>query len=70
MSRTPEGSTKNALQFRMTAFVTFAVLLASSVILSIIACWVREDYEELLHERISDDLTAITRIIEQRLLRV
>lgn len=70
MSRTPEESTKNALQFRMTAFVTFAVLLASSVILSIIACLVRKDDEEQLHERISNDLTAITRIMEQRFLRV
>lgn len=62
--------TRNALQIRMTVYVTFAVLLASSVILSIIAYWVREDYEDMLHERISDDLTAITLVMEQRLLRV
>ncbi len=62
--------TRNALQIQMTAYVTIAVLLASSIILSIIACWVRNDYEELIQERIADDLTAITRIMEQRLLRV
>lgn len=61
---------KNALQIRMTAYVTFAVLLTSSVILLTIALWSRNDYEKLLNERISDDLTAITHIMEQRLLRV
>lgn len=62
--------TRSRLQFRMTVYVTSAVILASAVVLLILASRIRRDYETMLDERISDNLTAITRVMEQRLLRV
>ena len=62
--------TKGGLQIRMTVFVTAAVLLVSALASLIIAGRVRKDIEGILQERISDDLVSITRIMEQRLLRV
>lgn len=59
-----------SLQLRMTVFVTVAVLLGSSVVLSIIAGLSNKASEKLLEERLADDLTAVTRIMEQRLKRV
>lgn len=58
------------LQFRMTLIVTLAVLTVSTVVLVITASFIREEYETMLDERISDDLAAITRVMEQRMLRV
>ncbi len=54
----------------MTAYVTFAVIFVSAVAMILVAGRVRGDYEDLLQARISDDLDAITRIMEQRLLRI
>lgn len=62
--------TRFRLQFRMTVYVTSAVILASAIVLLILAGRIRMDYESMLDERISDNLTAITRVMEQRLLRV
>lgn len=62
--------TNTGLQFRMTVIVTLAVLAVSTVILFITASLVKEKYETLLDERISDDLAAITGVMEQRMLRV
>lgn len=62
--------TRGGLQVRMTLFVTSAVLIVSSIVLTIIAGWSRKDYEALLQDRLSDDLAAITRVMEQRLKRV
>lgn len=64
-----KGKNKN-LQVRMTVLVTVAVLSVSSVILLIIASWVQKDYETMVQDRISDDLTAITRIMEQKLMGI
>lgn len=64
-----KGKNKN-LQVRMTVLVTAAVLSVSSVILLIIASWVQKDYETMVQDRISDDLTAITRIMEQKLMGI
>ena len=64
-----KGKNKN-LQVRMTVLVTAAVLSVSSVILLIIASWVQKDYEKMVHDRISDDITAITRIMEQKLVGI
>lgn len=58
------------LQVKMTILVTVAVLSVSSVILLIIASWVQKDYEKMVHDRISDDITAITRIMEQKLVGI
>ncbi len=62
--------TRSGLQIRMTVYVTSAVILASAVVLLILASRIRRDYESMLDERISGNLTAITRVMEQRLLRV
>ena len=62
--------TRSGLQIRMTVYVTSAVILTSAVVLLILAGRIRRDYESMLDERISDNLTAITRVMEQRLLRV
>lgn len=64
-----KGKNKN-LQVRMTVLVTVAVLSVSSIILLIIASWVQKDYETMVHDRISDDITAITRIMEQKLMGI
>lgn len=63
-------SARNSLQWRMTALVTAAVLLVSSAAVLLIAGKVHRDYEEIINDRISDNLAAITHIMEQRLLRV
>ncbi|MBQ0081577.1 MAG: SpoIIE family protein phosphatase [Alistipes sp.] len=63
-------NTKTGLQFKMTLYVTLAVLLVSSLILFFLAFRIRGDYMELLDERVSDDMTAITQNIEQRMLRL
>lgn len=60
----------HGLQFRMSALVTSAVLLVSAIILMIMAGIVRNKYEKFINERISDDLTAISQNIEQRILRI
>lgn len=65
-----KNMTRAGLQVRMTAYVTGAVLFVSAVVLLVIASSIRNDYEEFLDERLSDDLAAITRNIEQRMLRV
>ena len=62
--------TRSGLQIRMTIFVTSAVLLVSAAALLVLAGRIRIDYENILNERIADDLTAITRSIEQRMLRL
>lgn len=54
----------------MTFFVTTAVVLVASVVLLAIAGWVRRDYEKLTHDRLTDDLAAITHLMEQKMLRV
>lgn len=64
------NKTKGNLQIKMTLFVTSAVLLVSAVALSIISGHVSDNYESMLQERLDDDITAISRIMEQRLLRV
>ena len=64
-----KGKNKN-LQVRMTVLVTAAVLSVSSIILLITASWVQKDYETMVQDRISDDLTAITRIMEQKLMGI
>lgn len=61
---------KLGLQIRMTSYVTSAVMLVSAVALSVMAGKVRTYYEETLEDHLSENLTAITRIMEQRLLRV
>lgn len=61
---------KLGLQIRMTSYVTSAVMLVSAVALSVMAGKVRTYYEETLEDLLSENLTAITRIMEQRLLRV
>lgn len=58
------------LQFRMTVFITAVVLVVSSVVMVVLAHIVTEDCERILQERLSDDITAISRIMEQRLLRI
>lgn len=62
--------TKSGLQFKMTVFVTTAVLIVSAIVLLIMASFIRKDYESLLDERISDDIAAIAQSIEQRMLRI
>lgn len=62
--------TNAGLQIRMTAFVTAAVLLVVSVALLVIASGVRKGTEEMVDERLADDLSAIARVMEQRLLMV
>ena len=54
----------------MSALVTSAVLLVSAIILLIMAGVIRNKYEKFMNERISDDLTAISQNIEQRILRI
>lgn len=61
---------KLGLQIRMTFYVTSAVMLVSAIALSIMTGRIRKYYEETLDDRLSENLTAITRIMEQRLLRV
>ena len=61
---------KLRLQIRMTVYVTSAVMLVSAVALSVMTGRIRRYYEETLNDRLSENLTAITRIMEQRLLRV
>ena len=63
-------TTRSSLQFRMTAFVTSAVIFVSAVAMFLVAVRVSRVYENLLQDRISDDLAAISRIMEQRLLRI
>ena len=70
MARCNEAMTKGGLQIRMTVFVTSAVLLISTAVLVIMAGRISRDYEKMLDNRISDDLVAITRNIEQRMLRI
>ena len=65
-----ETLTRSGLQFRMTVYVTSAVILASALVLLILAGRIRRNYESMLDERISDNLAAVTRVMEQRLLRV
>lgn len=62
--------TNAGLQIRMTVFVTAAVLLVVSVALLVIASGVRKGTEEMVNERLADDLSAIARVMEQRLLMV
>lgn len=62
--------TKADLQLKMTVYVTSAVLFVSAVILFILTSFIRGDYEQLLNDRITDDLAAITQNIEQRMERV
>lgn len=64
------NSTRSGLQIRMTVYVTSAVILASAVVLLILAGVIHGDYESMLDERISDNLTSVTRVMEQRLKRV
>ncbi|MCQ2184373.1 MAG: PP2C family protein-serine/threonine phosphatase [Bacteroidales bacterium] len=54
----------------MTALVTAVVLLVSTVIMLMIEVRVRTDYGRMLNDRLEENLVAITRIMEQRLLRV
>lgn len=61
---------KKELQIKMTVFVTSAVLLVTAIVQVAVAFRVYRDYNALLQDRIDDDLNAITRIMEQRLLRV
>lgn len=61
--------TKAGLQLRMTVFVATAVILVSAVALLVLSGRLRRDYETMLDERITDDLAAITRVMEQRLMR-
>lgn len=61
---------KAGLQIKMTAYVTTVVLVATAAVLLFMASKVRAGYERLLDERLDDDLTAITRNIEQRMMRV
>lgn len=58
------------MQIKMTLYVTVAVILVSAVVLSVLTGRIRTYYEETLEDRLSENLTAITRIMEQRLLRV
>lgn len=62
--------TRSGLQIRMTIFVTSAVLLVSAVALLVMAESIRKEYDSFTDERIADDLTAISRNIEQRMLRL
>lgn len=62
--------TKAGLQIKMTVFVISAVMVVLAVTLPVMAGRIRADYEEMLDSRISDDLAAITRNIEQRMLRM
>ena len=61
---------KSDLQFKMSALVTSAVLVVSAIILLIMAGVIRDKYERFMNERISDDLTAISQNIEQRIMRI
>lgn len=70
MAITDRILTRSGLQIRMTIFVTSAVLLVSAAALLVLSGRIRNDYEEILGARIADDLAAITRSIEQRMLRV
>mgnify|MGYP003290129510 FL=1 len=70
MGKTEKIETKAGLQFRMTMFVVIAVLAVLAVTLPVMAGRIRADYEEMLDSRISDDLAAITKNIEQRMLRM
>lgn len=65
-----DNTSRTQLQIRMTTIISSVVILISSVVMLIVAFRIRNDYEELINDRFSDDLTAITRIMEQKLLRV
>lgn len=62
--------TRVGLQLKMTVFVTAAVLAVSAIVLTLMVSRIRKDYEKLADDRLYDALTAISRIMEQRLLRV
>lgn len=64
-----DNTSRTQLQIRMTTIISSVVILISSVVMLIVAFRIRNDYEELINDRFSDDLTAITRIMEQKLLR-
>lgn len=61
---------RKSLHIKMTLFVTSAVLIVSAAVLMVVAVREYRNYEALLQDRISDDLSSISRIMEQRLLRV
>lgn len=65
-----DSTSRTQLQIRMTTIISSVVILISSVVMLMVAFRIRNDYEELINDRFSDDLTAITRIMEQKLLRV
>ena len=62
--------TKAGLQLRMTVFVATAVIFVSLIALLVLSGRIRRDYELVLKESISDNLVAVTRVMEQRLRRV
>ncbi len=59
--------TKIGLQAQMTFFVTFAVLIVSAIILSILASIFRKEYEHELNDRFSEAIVATTQFIEQKM---
>ena len=61
---------RKSLHIKMTLFVTSAVLIVSAAVLMVVAVREYRNYEAMLQDRISDDLSSISRIMEQRLLRV
>lgn len=65
-----DNTSRTQLQIRMTTIISSVAILISSVVMLMVAFRIRNDYEELINDRFSDDLTAITRIMEQKLLRV
>ncbi len=58
------------LQLRMTVYVTGAVLIASAVILAILAFIFRNKYGEELDGRLTDALDATSQVIEQRMVQM
>lgn len=62
--------TRTGLQLRMTVFVATAVIFVSLIALLVLSGRIRRDYELVLKESISDNLVAVTRVMEQRLRRV
>lgn len=58
------------LQLKMTVYVTAAVLIASAVILAILAFIFRNKYEADLNGRLSDALDATSEVLEQRMMQM
>lgn len=62
-------STEAGLQLRMTLWVSLAVLIVAAVVMSVASSMLRGQYESELRSRLSDDMDASIKIIDQRMQR-